>query len=127
MTRECDARGGINLGQGICNLPTPRPVADAAIAAISAGKSLYSYSEGILELRQAIARKLERKNGIIADPAGEIVVTVGASGAFCATIHALLDPGDGLLVFEPYYGYHVGAAKVAGLDVRPPFSPTRAP
>jgi aminotransferase len=118
MTRECDARGGINLGQGICNLPTPEPVARAAVEAILAGKSLYSYSEGIRELREAISAKLARKNAITADPSSEVVVTVGASGAFCATIHALLDPGDGLLVFEPYYGYHVGAAKVAGLDVQ---------
>lgn len=118
MTRECDARGGINLGQGICALPTPEPVAAAAVEAIRAGKSLYSYAEGTADLRQAIARKLERKNGITADPLEEIVVTVGASGAFTATLHGLLDPGDGLLVFEPFYGYHVGCARVAGLDVQ---------
>jgi len=116
MTRECDARGGINLGQGICNLPTPPVVRDAAIEAIRSQKSLYSYAEGILELREAIAAKLERKNGITADPATEIVVSVGASGAFSAAIHALLDPGDGLLILEPYYGYHLNAALVAGLE-----------
>ena len=125
MTRECDARGGINLGQGICNLPTPEPVAAAAIEAIRSGKSLYSYAEGTADLRQAIARKLERKNGLEADPEQEIVVTVGASGAFTATIHGLLDPGDGLLVFEPFYGYHVGCARVAGLDVQ--VAPLEAP
>jgi len=116
MTRECERVGGLNLGQGICDLPTPPLVARGAIDAIEARKSLYSHPEGALELRQAIARKLERENGLVADPAGEIVVTVGASGAFAATIHALLDPGDGLLLFEPYYGYHRNAAILAGLE-----------
>jgi len=116
MTRECDLAGGINLGQGICALPTPPLVRDGAIAAIRAGKSIYSYPEGILELRQAIAAKLERKNGLRADPLREILVTVGASGAFTAALHALLDPGDGILIPEPYYGYHLNAAILGGLE-----------
>jgi aminotransferase len=116
MTRECDRVGGINLGQGVCDLPTPEPVRAAAIAAIESRKSLYSYPEGIPELRQAIADKLARKNGITADPANEIAVTVGATGAFAAVINGLLDPGDGMLVFEPYYGYHLNAAILAGLE-----------
>lgn len=116
MTRECDRVGGINLGQGVCDLPTPAPVREAAIAAIESRKSLYSYPEGVPELRAAIAEKLARKNGITADPANEIAVTVGATGAFAAVLHGLLDPGDGLLVFEPYYGYHVNAAILAGLE-----------
>ncbi|MCB9904098.1 MAG: pyridoxal phosphate-dependent aminotransferase [Planctomycetes bacterium] len=116
MTRECDRVGGINLGQGVCDLPTPAPVRDAAIAAIQGRKSLYSYPEGIPELRAVIARKLAEKNGIEADPASEIAVTVGATGAFAAVLHGLLDPGDGLLVFEPYYGYHLNAAILAGLE-----------
>lgn len=116
MTRECERVGGINLGQGICDLPTPPLVREGAIAAIRAQKSTYSYPEGAPELRAAIAAKLERVNGIRADPATEIVVTVGATGAFASTIHALLDPGDGILLFEPYYGYHLNAALLAGLE-----------
>lgn len=115
MTRECDAVGGINLGQGICQLPTPGPVAEGAIAAIQRGDAIYSYPEGILPLREAIAEKLERDNGIVADPRSEIVVTSGASGAYTAALHGLFDPGDGILLFEPYYGYHRNAAVVAGL------------
>ena len=115
MTRECDPVNGINLGQGICQLPTPAPVAAGAIDAIKRGEAIYSYPEGILPLRQAIAGKLQRENGIEADPNSEIVVTSGASGAYTAAIHALLDPGDGILMFEPYYGYHRNAAAVAGL------------
>lgn len=118
MTRECERVGGINLGQGICDLPTPPLVRDGAIEAIRARKSTYSYAEGTLELREAIARKLAERNGIRADPRSEIVVTVGATGAFTCAIHALLDPGDGILVLEPYYGYHVNAALLAGLELQ---------
>src|SRR4051812_21960398 len=118
MTRECERVGGINLGQGICDLPTPPLVRDGAIAAIREGRSTYSFAEGARELREAIGKKLERDNGIAADPATMICVTVGASGAFASTINALLDPGDGLLLIEPYYGYHLNAALVAGLSPR---------
>ena len=114
MTRECERVGGINLGQGICDLPTPPLVRDGAIAAIRENRSTYSFAEGAAELRQAIAKKLQRDNGLRADPASEICVTVGASGAYAAAIHALLDPGDGILLLEPYYGYHLNAAIVAG-------------
>src|SRR6266404_5178825 len=116
MTRECERVRGINLGQGICDLPTPPLVRDGAIAAIRENRSTYSFAEGARELREAIARKLERDNGLRADPASEICVTVGASGAFAASINALLDPGDGVLLLEPYYGYHLNAAVVAGLS-----------
>ncbi|HET9753213.1 MAG TPA: pyridoxal phosphate-dependent aminotransferase, partial [Myxococcales bacterium] len=115
MTRECERVGGINLGQGICDLPTPPLVRDGAIRAIRENRSTYSFAEGTLELRKAIAEKLGRDNGLKADAASEICVTVGASGAYAAAINALLDPGDGILFFEPYYGYHLNAALVSGL------------
>ena len=115
MTRECERVGGINLGQGICDLPTPDLVRDGAIAAIRAQQSTYSFAEGARELREAIARKLRRDNGIEADPATGICVTLGATGAFACAINALFDPGDGILLFEPYYGYHLNSALVAGL------------
>lgn len=125
MTRECERVGGINLGQGICDLPTLDLVADAAKAAISEQKSTYSYPEGIPELRAAMARKLLRHNGIKACPTNEIVVTAGATGAFVATLHALLNPGDGILIMEPYYGYHLNIARIAGLQ--PEFLPLPPP
>jgi len=125
MTRECERVGGINLGQGICDLPTPPLVREGAIEAIRARKSTYSFPEGDLGLRRAIAAKLERQNGITADPRTEIVVTVGATGAFASAVHALLDPGEGILLFEPYYGYHLNAAILAGLE--PQFLELEAP
>ena len=117
MTRRCMEVGGINLGQGICDLPTPPLVRDAAIQAILDRKSIYSPCEGILRLREAISAKLERDNGIGADPRSEIVVTAGSAAAFACTLHALLDPGDGIVIPQPHYGYHVNAARVAGVEV----------
>lgn len=116
MTRECERVGGINLGQGLGDLPTPPLVRDGAIQAIRDRKSTYSFPEGTLELRRRIADKLRRDNGIEADPLHEIVVTVGSSGGFACAIMGLLNPGDGILLLEPYYGYHLNAAILAGLD-----------
>jgi aminotransferase len=116
MTRECERVGGINLGQGLGDLPTPPLVRDGAIQAIHERKATYSFPEGTIELRGAIAAKLERDNGIQADPLREIVVTVGSSGGYTCAIMALLNPGDGIILFEPYYGYHLNAALLAGLQ-----------
>lgn len=115
MTRECERVGGINLGQGICDLPTHPLVREGAIAAIRDNRSTYSFPEGASTLRRAIAAKVERENGIRRDPDTDIVVTVGATGAFTSTLMALLDPGDGLILLEPYYGYHLNTALLAGI------------
>ncbi len=125
MTRECERVGGINLGQGICDMPTPPLVERGAIDAIRARKSTYSFMEGTIELRRAVAKKLARDNGIQADPATEIAITVGATGAYAAACMALLDPGDGILLMEPYYGYHLNTAILAGVE--PQFLELRAP
>ncbi|HVG07348.1 MAG TPA: pyridoxal phosphate-dependent aminotransferase [Thermoanaerobaculia bacterium] len=125
MTRECERVNGINLGQGICDLPTPSEVLDSAIAAMRSGKNTYSYAEGILALRQAISEKLLRDNGIVADPRTEISVTIGATGGYVSTINALLNKGDGILIFEPYYGYHVNSALIGGFE--PQFVELEAP
>jgi aminotransferase len=116
MCRECERLGGINLAMGSCDLPTPELVRDPAIAAISAQQSSYTFPEGAAPLRQAIAGKLRRHNNLTADPAAEIVVTVGSAGGFAATMIALFDPGDGVMVMEPYYGYHVNVLLTAGLE-----------
>lgn len=115
MTLRCDELGGINLGQGICDTPPPGPVAHGAWPAIERGANIYTRYDGIPRLRAAIAGRLEADYGLKADPENEIVVTVGSTGAFTATIMALCDPGDRILLFEPYYGYHLNAAIVAGL------------
>ncbi|MEQ1664565.1 MAG: pyridoxal phosphate-dependent aminotransferase [Bdellovibrionales bacterium] len=122
MTRECNRVKGINLGQGLCELPTPKPIVRAAQSALNDDmKCVYSPAEGILPLRQAIAKKLAKENGIVANPETQIVVTNGATGGFSAALMALLNPGDGLLVFEPYYGYHVNTALLS--EIEPQYIP----
>jgi aminotransferase len=114
MRRECERLGAINLASGTCELPTPSPLMARATEAITAGRNVYSFPEGVPELRKAIAHKLARDNDIIADPDAEIAITVGATGAFAATLMALLDPADGVLLLEPFYGWHRNAILVAG-------------
>jgi aminotransferase len=117
MTRACDAVGGINLGQGICDLPTPPPVANGAIDAIRANKVIYTAPEGILPLRQAVSAKVEKRYGLAYDATKEVVITSGATGGFAATCLALFEPGDEIILFEPYYGYHLNMALSLGLNV----------
>jgi aminotransferase len=106
MTVECDAVEGVNLAQGVCDTPLPAPVMDAAIQAIHQGYNIYTRLDGVAVLRQAIAEKLDRHNGLIADPEKEILVTSGATGAMYSACLALFDPGDQVILFEPFYGYH---------------------
>ena len=116
MTRECERVGGINLGQGVCDLPTPPAILQAAAAAVLADESMYSPFEGRRELRQAIAAKAQSYNGLCqVDPERHVTVTCGATGGFLCALHGLLDPGAEVLVFEPYYGYHVNTLRAGGL------------
>ena len=107
MTVECDRVGGVNLAQGVCDTEVPAPVVENAIKAIHNGHNIYTRLDGIAPLRQAIARKLAHYNGINVDPDSEVLVTSGATGGLYATCLALFDPGDEVVVFEPFYGYHV--------------------
>jgi len=125
MSRECERVGGINLGQGICDLPTIPELVEGACDAIRSNKATYSKFEGIDILRERIARKVERHNGFTADPAKEIVVTVGSSGGFLAAAMATLNVGDEVILFEPYYGYHLNTFTVLGFE--PKFVPLKAP
>ena len=125
MSVECDRVGGVNLAQGVCDTDLPSSVADAAIKAIQQGYNIYTRLDGIEVLRQAIAAKLNRYNGISADPDSEILVTAGATGALYAASLALLNPGDEVIVFEPFYGYHLNT--LLSLRVQPVTVPLRAP
>ncbi len=106
MTRECTRVGGINLSQGICDLPTHPLVQEGAIRAIEESRAIYSPLEGLLDLRKAIAGKMAAYNEMPCDPESEIVVTVGSTGAFAMALLSLLEPSDEVILFEPYYGYH---------------------
>lgn len=107
MTIECEKGGGINLAQGVCDTEVPSSVRRVAQAAIDRGFNSYTRYSGLEELRKSIARKLREFNRIVADPDTEIIVSAGSTGAFHCTCLALLNPGDKVILFEPYYGYHL--------------------
>ena len=109
MTQACLAVTGLNMAQGVCDTPVPPIVLKAAAEAMAQGKNTYSRFDGLAELREALAVKLLRDNDIHADPENEITVSAGATGSFHATCLALLNPGDEVIVFEPFYQYHVSA------------------
>ena len=117
MTVECTKVGGINLAQGICDTPVPDIVAASVGPAIAGGRNTYSRCEGTDELRSALAAKM-REAGAEYDPETEIVVTIGATGAFQIAATALLERGDEVVVFEPFYGYHVSTLRTLGLVPR---------
>jgi aminotransferase len=111
MTTECDRIGGINLAQGVCDTPIPAVVVEAAHQAIRDGYNIYTRCDGTAGLREAIAAKQKRDYGLEYDPEREVMVTSGATGGLHAAIMALLNPGDEVVLFEPFYGYHVNALR----------------
>ena len=114
----------ISLGRGDPDLPPPAHVLAAAQAALVAGQTGYTHPNGLLELRQAIAAKLERDNGLARDPEAEIVVTAGAQEACFVAVNALLDPGDELLAPDPrFYVYDQAVAAAGGRLVSVPTYP----
>ena len=107
MSIECDRVKGINLSQGVCDLAVPALVRQGAQKAIDAGINTYTRYDGLIELRQAIAHKQKLFTGMDPDPETEIIVSAGTTGAFYCACLALLNPGDEVILFEPYYGYHI--------------------
>ncbi len=106
--------GAINLGQGFPDTDGPSDVLDAAVAAIRGGRNQYPPGPGVPELLAAIAAHQRRFYGIELDPAREILVTVGATEAIAATILALVQPGDEVVTFEPYYDSYAASIALAG-------------
>ncbi len=107
MSIECDKVGGINLSQGVCDTEVPIIVRRAAKEAMDNGLNTYTRYDGIDELRAAISKKQKLFTGMDVDPDREVVVSSGATGALYCACLALLNPGDEVILFEPYYGYHL--------------------
>lgn len=125
MSRWSDAHQAINLARGICDLPVDASVTAAATTALQAGHNVYSYTEGIVELRRAITAKMKRCNNVIVDPDCEVLVTPGSCAGYTTALQALLNPGDGILIPAPYYGYHVNTALLH--EVEPQIISRQAP
>ena len=117
MTLECARVNGVNLAQGVCDLPVPRAVMDGVTEAMADGYNIYTRFDGLPRLRRAVAAKQKRYAGMDVDPEAQVVVSAGATGAFYAACLALLDAGDEVVVFEPYYGYHI--VTMVSLGIKP--------
>lgn len=125
MTRLGDETGAVNLSQGLPDFESPPEVLEAALAAIRSGDNQYTFPFGSPEFRQAVAQKSASYNHIPADPETEVTVTCGVSEAIMATILALTDPGDEVIILEPWYENYVPDCHMAG--VTPRFVPLREP
>lgn len=104
----------INLGQGFPDFAGPDFVKEAAVEAIRSDLNQYAPSHGLPRLRQAIADDWQRQHGIDIDADGEITVTSGATEALLSTLLALVDAGDEVLFFEPFYDSYVPQTVFAG-------------
>jgi aminotransferase len=125
MSLACDRVQGINLAQGVCDTEVPEPVRAGAKRAMDNGINSYTRAEGLGPIREAIAEKMRRFNGIECDPETEVIVGSGATGAFYTAALALLNPGDEVILFEPFYGYHLNTLVAA--EAVPLFVTMRAP
>lgn len=106
--------GAINLGQGYPDFDGPEFVKEAAIAAIREGRNQYSPMIGLPDLRQAVAEHQRRFYGLAYDPDREVTVYAGATEAIFSTLQALFEPGDEVVLFEPYYDSYPAGLAMAG-------------
>jgi aminotransferase len=104
----------ITLGRGDPDIPTPEHIVNAAKRALDEGYTRYTDPAGLPLLREAIAEKLERDNGLTYDPDGEIVVTTGAQEALALSMQTLLNQGDEALIATPYYSAYESNVLLAG-------------
>ncbi|WP_405753283.1 MULTISPECIES: pyridoxal phosphate-dependent aminotransferase [unclassified Streptomyces] len=126
MSALATATGSINLGQGFPDTDGPEEVREAAVRALRDGRgNQYPPGPGIPELRSAIADHQRRFYGIGFDPDTEVLVTAGATEAIAASMLALLEPGDEVIAFEPFYDSYAACIAMAGA-VRVPLT-LRAP
>jgi N-succinyldiaminopimelate aminotransferase len=114
MSALAERTGSVNLGQGFPDRDGPREVADAAIAAIRAGRNQYPPGPGIPELRQAVSDHQQRFYGLQVDPEREVLITAGATEAITAAVLALCETGDEVVMFEPFYDSYGAAVAMAG-------------
>jgi aminotransferase len=125
MTRLNAAHGGINLAQGFPNFAAPQALKDAAKRAIDADINQYAITWGAKSLRDALSRTYADLYGMAVDPETMLTVTCGATEAMISTLLALVDPGDEVIVLEPFYENYGPDADIAG--ARPVYVPLRPP
>src|ERR1700752_2872804 len=126
MSALAGETGSVNLGQGFPDTDGPAEIAKTAAEAVLAGRgNQYPPGPGIPELRNAVAAHQKRFYGLDVDPDTEVLVTAGATEAVAAAMLALLEPGDEVIAFEPYYDSYAACIAMAGavrvpVTLRPP-------
>jgi len=118
MTRLANESGAVNLSQGFPDFSGPDPAIEAAAEAARAGHNQYAHPLGVPELRRAIAGWFERHGGFEVDPDSEVTVTAGCTEALAAAFIGLCDPGDEVVLFQPYYDSYRACCAMAGATPR---------
>jgi aminotransferase len=131
MTRLAMAHGAVNLSQGFPDFPAPPSVKDAACQAVQDDINQYAITWGAKPLRDAVAADFGRRYGVPVDPERHLTVCCGSTEAMIATMLAIVDPGDEVVVFEPFYENYGPDAILSGatpryVTLRQPSDPSRA-
>ncbi len=114
MTRVCQQYRGINLAQGFPEKDPPPEVLQEALRAIREGNNQYSITWGLPALREAVAQKYDRFTGLKADPEREVTITCGSSEAIVASLLGLVNPGEKVIIFEPFYENYLPGLALCG-------------
>src|SRR6516225_7075708 len=118
MTRLNDLHGGVNLSQGFPDFSAPAAIKDAACEAIQADINQYAVTWGARPLREAVAREFTRRYGLDVEADEQVTVCCGSTEAMMSTMMALIDPGDEVVVFEPFYENYGPDAILSGATPR---------
>ncbi|KAK7351131.1 hypothetical protein VNO77_10352 [Canavalia gladiata] len=118
MTMLAIKHGAINLGQGFPNFDGPEFVKEAAIQAIRDGKNQYARGYGFPDLNIAIADRFRKDTGLVVNPAKEVTVTTGCTEAIAATILGLINPGDEVILFAPFFDSYESTLSMAGASIK---------
>jgi aminotransferase len=125
MTREAIKHGAVNLSQGFPDFPAPAEIKAAAMRAIEADVNQYAITWGARDFREAIAEKTRWYLGLDVDPETELTVTCGSTEGMIAAMMATVDPGEEVVIFEPFYENYAPDTILS--DARPRYVPLRAP
>jgi aspartate/methionine/tyrosine aminotransferase len=114
MSRLAALHGAVNLSQGFPDFPAPESLKQAACDAIRADRNQYSIAAGTRSLRQAVADQFGRRHAVAVDPERDVTICCGSTEAMLATMLACVDPGDEVIVFEPFYENYGPGAILSG-------------
>ena len=118
MTRLCHQHGGVNLAPGVPDFPAPEALKDAAVEALRADINQYAITWGAKRLRDALVAKVARFTGLTYDPETEVTICCGSTECMASTLLALVNPGEEVIVFEPFYENYGPDAVLCGATPR---------